>query len=576
LARCCLVRTLLSYNGQPTSEGGTILQPDVASSLPVVSSDGLTWTFSLQQGLHYSPPLQNTEIVAQDFVRSIERMFAPNPKGVSEPSGYLDGHVVEENGLIDILAGARAFATGEADTISGLGVPDPHTLVIHLTTPDGDLGYLVSLADFMPIPANPYDAGARFGIADGHGGSYSSYMVSSGPYMVEGSENLDYSKPPELQEPPFGDGARSLTLVRNPSWNPSADRLRVAYADRITFVPIATPRRAVRAIRRGAVDILFNWSAPPVVSDRYADDTMLSSHVVQDPLDAQVFLSMNVAMPPLDSVYVRRAMNYAVDREALVTPFRSRALAVPIEHIALDSQENNTLLNFDPWESGSVGSLGAARAEMAQSKYDSDHDGVCDARSCSGIELVVLSRPPAWAAVARGIAADVRPIGLDVRVVRDDDLFYKTFAERVPMELDTLSKEYPSASTILPQLFSSRSIGGCCGYNNSGIGATTAQLRRYGYAIRLVPSVENRIEECRASLFGAQIRCWTALDQYLTTEIAPVVPLLTMVNAQILSDRVTSFAFDQSTRISMPALDRIALRGTTTNVVSPPAGSSSP
>ncbi|HUG88612.1 MAG TPA: ABC transporter substrate-binding protein, partial [Actinomycetota bacterium] len=40
--RCCLLRTLMSYNGMSTEEGGTELQPDLATALPEVSDDGLT------------------------------------------------------------------------------------------------------------------------------------------------------------------------------------------------------------------------------------------------------------------------------------------------------------------------------------------------------------------------------------------------------------------------------------------------------------------------------------------------------------------------------------------------------
>src|SRR5713101_4860212 len=69
--RCCLLRTLLSYNGRPTGRGGTLLRPDLATSLPTVSADGLTWTFRLKHGLHYAPPLQKTEIVVQDVIRAV-------------------------------------------------------------------------------------------------------------------------------------------------------------------------------------------------------------------------------------------------------------------------------------------------------------------------------------------------------------------------------------------------------------------------------------------------------------------------------------------------------------------------
>ena len=70
LFRCCLARTLLSYTSE---ELGTVLSPDVASQMPEVSPDGLTWTFRLKEGLRYAPPLEDVEITASDFVRGIER-----------------------------------------------------------------------------------------------------------------------------------------------------------------------------------------------------------------------------------------------------------------------------------------------------------------------------------------------------------------------------------------------------------------------------------------------------------------------------------------------------------------------
>src|SRR5205823_3132395 len=43
--RCCLLRTLMSYNGHDTAQKGAQVFPDLAASAPTVSSDGLTWTF---------------------------------------------------------------------------------------------------------------------------------------------------------------------------------------------------------------------------------------------------------------------------------------------------------------------------------------------------------------------------------------------------------------------------------------------------------------------------------------------------------------------------------------------------
>ena len=57
--RCCLTRTLLSYNGHPSDEGGAEVRPDLAVSMPTVSTDGLTWTFHMRRGIHYGPPFED-------------------------------------------------------------------------------------------------------------------------------------------------------------------------------------------------------------------------------------------------------------------------------------------------------------------------------------------------------------------------------------------------------------------------------------------------------------------------------------------------------------------------------------
>src|SRR5688500_548315 len=75
LQRCCLNRTLLSYTGFPTDRDGTVLRPDLAASLPEVSADELTWTFHIQPGIHYAPPLEEVEVTSADFVRMMHRVL---------------------------------------------------------------------------------------------------------------------------------------------------------------------------------------------------------------------------------------------------------------------------------------------------------------------------------------------------------------------------------------------------------------------------------------------------------------------------------------------------------------------
>ena len=55
----------------------------------------------------------------------------------------------------------------------------------------------------------------------------------------------------------------------------------------------------------------------------------------------------------------------------------------------------------------------------------------------------------------------------------------------------------------------------------------------------------------------ARTQCWAELDQYLTTEVVSRVPYCVAQDAQVVSERVVAYSFDQFT--GLPALDRIAL-----------------
>ncbi len=105
--RCCLLRTLMSYEGVPMAEGGHEIHPDLAVDEPTVSGDGLTTTFQIKPGLMYAPPKDDTEIKAQDFIRALER--AANPKVIAPYSFYYS-----------VIEGFDDFAAGGADTITGL------------------------------------------------------------------------------------------------------------------------------------------------------------------------------------------------------------------------------------------------------------------------------------------------------------------------------------------------------------------------------------------------------------------------------------------------------------------------
>jgi ABC-type transport system substrate-binding protein len=553
--RCCLTRTLLSYTGRPTAEGGTVLHPDLATALPEVSDDALTWTFHLKEGIRYAPPLEDVEITTMDIVRALERTATP----AIATEEYVS--------VFEPIEGLREFADGEASTISGLETPDPLTLRVHLTEVTNDLGYRFALPATAPIPPSPADPPARFGAAEGHDGTYGYYLISSGPYMIEGSEGLDPSLPTALQRPAPGlvEG-ESLTLVRNPSWSRDSDQLRKAYVDRIEF-RVVQWRQGWRAVEQGSLDLMFDGAPPPQLLERYESDPELRDRLFREVCNFLQFASMRLTSPPFDDVHVRRAVNYALDEartSELYSSVRWGSFGyvrfAPITHVAPDSAEAGLLAGWDPYPYD----LAKAREEMALSRYDTDGDGLCDDPSCQQVLTLDTDFGPepqvdvAWeeAFGAIGITLDIRRLPLGRLATRMTDPEDPALLTLVPW----WEAEYPSPAPLFASAYDVAGIDAFPATNFSLIGASPDQLAAWGYRVRSVPSVSSKIDECIIRIGPAQQQCWAELDLLLMLQIVPAIPYAVAEEVRTVSDRVSRFSIDQPFA-AVPALDQIALTG---------------
>ena len=569
LFRCCLTRTLISYAGVRAEDGGSEPRPDLAAAMPDVSSDGLMWTFRLREGLRYGPPLQNVEIVAQDIVRAIERT-ASHPKAVYA-------------GFFSMIEGFDAVRSGAASTISGLVVPDPNTLVVQLVRPAGDLIYRFSLPTTAPLPE---------GVADGHP-DLGPFLVSTGPYMLDGSEAMDFSVPADAQMPAAGFAEDVLTLVRNPSWDPRTDPLRPAYVDRIRienhdaefsqaletaggfweiyndfYYGLMT--QSASEIDQGLVDLSLSTIPSAEQVRRYLADPLLRDRLITGTGDRLYYSAFNLAVPPFDDVHVRKAVSLALDRERiaeLINADPDYLGATVANHLAPDGSEDFLLATFRPsWSSGDGPDRDAAQAQMRLSRYDSDGDGRCDASACRDV-VVLIERTEEqlhpWSSL---IAAALKAVGIvpDVRVVAFGKAVFKgiltpdaAWGTYLCIYCNWVAEDFPSASSVFVPMLYGPSITEHDNLNVSLLGATADQLESWGYAVQEVPSVDDRIDACQRLVGSAQIPCWAELDQYLMEEVVPWIPLFFVEMAFPVSERVAEHSFDQ--RAGLPALDRIAL-----------------
>lgn len=541
--RCCLLRTLLSYNGKPTEERGTELFPDLAADQPVVSEDSLTWTFTLKDGITYGPPFQDTPIVAQDFIRAMER--EADPKAAA--GGYSNYYAVIE--------GFQEFSDGTADSISGMTAVDDKTLEIRLTEPTGDLGFRLAMPAAAPIPE---------GASDGHQEDYGRFLVSSGPYMFEGSEALDFSVDPKDQQPVAGYvPERSIILVRNPSWDKATDDLRPAYVDRIEVTIGGTEEDLANKVDNAEIDLVFDGVPPAQQIRKYQADPELKDQINSYPSDGQRYISFNLATPPFDDIHVRKALNLALDKDGMRRLRGGELFGDLAGHIIVDALLNNQLKDYDPYATpNGQGDINAAKEEMKQSKYDANGDGVCDDPSCKDI-LTFIDESDPYPDQTALQQDNYEPLGLtfDVKQGERSTFMYDKCndpgAKAAYCPSPAWGKDFADAFTFADPLFGKEFLGpdSCCNY--SLVGADPEFLQGFGYEVTEVPTVEPKLAECAPLTGDERITCYAELDQMLMEEVVPWVPYLFDNNVDVISTRVVNYSFDQFA--GNAALDHMAI-----------------
>src|SRR5918995_5684138 len=284
-------RRLVSWPPDVTDEP----QPDLAESEPEISDDDQTITFTIREGVRFSPPVDR-EVTAADFEYAIERALLP---GV--PNGYVQAYMSDIDGFDEALEAVKEDETVAPD-LEGVTAVDDRTLEIQLTAPTAaTVVQALSLPISVPVPeeyAKEFDAESP--------STYGQNQVSTGPYMIENNaegEAIGY-------EP-----GREIHIVRNPNWDPETD-YRPAYVDEITVREGFTDvNAAMRKILQGESqvngDILPEPESLKLAAQEFPDQLQLL------PSGGNRYVALNTTIPPFDDINVRKAVVAAADREAL-------------------------------------------------------------------------------------------------------------------------------------------------------------------------------------------------------------------------------------------------------------------
>ena len=135
--------------------------------------------------------------------------------------------------------------------------------------------------------------------------------------------------------------------------------------------------------------------------------------------DRTWYLTMDMTQPPFDDIHVRKAMNLVMDLEGLQRAWGGPGLG---RRSPRPSRPDGVLYgqltneDYQPYQKPPfAGDVEAAKAEMRQSKYDTDQDGTCDAAPCKGIVTINRNYGP-WAAMTPIVTQGAAAIGIEVNI----------------------------------------------------------------------------------------------------------------------------------------------------------------
>lgn len=538
-----LIRNLVSYPHVAGTAGNEIV-PDLAEDLPEVSEDGLTYTFTIKDGVTFGPPV-NREITSADIEYAFRRIATEET--VAQYANYYEG----------TIKGLKVGKDPGPGGIEGIETPDDKTIVFTLEKPAGDFLNRVAMPAAAAVPEEVAGCFTK-------AGEYGRYLVSSAGYMLEGADKMDISSCKTMKPISGFNPTKTMVIVRRPNYEEeqATDEYRQNNIDRFEHPLNTNTNDLEQKVIAGDTD--FIQTPTPSTLRKFVQDPELKEQLHINAGDRTWYITMNMAEPPFDDIHVRKAANLVMDKEGLRRAWGGETTGEIATHIVPDTLVNGLLDDYDPYPSeGFAGDVEAAKEEMKQSKYDTDGDGLCDDPVCDGV-LQIGSNTPPNTEMLPVVESSFEKIGitLDSREVTDAYTPITTVKKEVPVSIRPgWGKDYPDAFTFVGFLFSGEGIGCTGNYNYALVGLTPEKAKECGidYPDEPVPSVDEEIAECVDLTGDERVACWAELDKTLMEEVVPWVPYLDATSVWATSDNVSKYEYDQFSGTT--AWSNIAMEG---------------
>jgi oligopeptide transport system substrate-binding protein len=277
------------------------------------SRDGLTWTFTLRQGVKFH---HGRDVTAEDVVYSFTRILDPKMK-----SGAAD--------LFIGIKGAREFRDGKAREVSGLTAPDRHTVQVVLEEAQAPFVSVLAVGHAKIVPKD---------LAEHHGEAFGTHPVGTGPFKLV-----------------RWDRGKEIVLTANPDYFEGRPRLSTLVYRIFPGEPFDV---MYDEFRQGHLE------DTPIPMQEYRRAIAAGNHIhVKRPMVSVRFYGLNTKIKPFDNKKLRQALIHAIDRDVLVEEVVLGRFA-PARGILPPGT-----LGFNPHLKGYPYDPGRARELLAQAGY---------------------------------------------------------------------------------------------------------------------------------------------------------------------------------------------------------------
>lgn len=352
-------RSLVRYPAVPGAAGLRPV-PDLATGLGKPSDGGRTWTYTLRPGLSYE---DGTPVTARDVKYAVARseyttQLSAGPRDLRQ---Y----------LVDSGTYQGPYVDPDLDDFPGVTTTGDRTVVFHLRRPFAEFDDLAAGPQTAPVPA------AKDTRLD-----YERHPLSTGPYMFASHQ--------------VGTG---LTLVPNPHGQPAG-------TGRIVVTERVAPADLDSRLLAGTLDAdLAGTGLAAGTRTQVMGAPTLSSNADNPFTGVMHYAALETKVAPFDDPRCRHAVQYAVDRTALV-----HAYGGPLVAAAAGTALPPTVSGYqaagssvDPYPAD----LGKARAELA----------TCGHAGGFATSIAVRSDRPGDVAAAGTLSRSLAGIGIMARVL---------------------------------------------------------------------------------------------------------------------------------------------------------------